>query len=644
MTMKRRYLAITLALISGTAELNAQEPAVELDPIVITATRVPVSAATVSKTVITGEELQQLGIVQVADAIRLAGGAVSPTGSFGGQTTLYLRGGEGGYTRVLIDGVPVNNPGGDFNYAHLLTSDIERIELVRGPTSVLYGTDAVAGVLQIFTRRGTSDARVTLEARGGNYGSYSTAASLLGGGDRVNYGVSIGQYKTAGIHEFNSDYRNSYVSGSVELRPDDVSRVRISLRNQDRRFEAPTDGSGNVVDRNAFEFGETSTLGVDARRLLTDRLEGVVQLANYTSSGGFDDQADDAADNVGFFGFRSLDKIARRSADASVNFYATPGLVLTVGGQVEEEKQRSFSESLSEFGTSNGLFDVTRWNRAAYVQVAGGLGALSIQVGGRFDHNEAFGDFFTYRLGVGYALASKTTIRGAFGTAFREPTFFQNFAKGFATGNPDLDPEQTTSWEVGVDQALLHGNLQLNATLFDQDFEELIEFTFSPPNPGAPNFFNIAEASSRGIEFSVTYRAGAHVSLRGSYTYNDTKITQQGFDPSLTGTFSPGEQLLRRPDHVGSLTVGYAFSAGSFNVTTNHYGARDDIDFGIFDRVVLDSYTTVDIALAAKVYEGSGRTVTFEGRLANVFDEEFEVVSGFASPGRNVLAGFRLGL
>jgi vitamin B12 transporter len=592
-----------------------------------------------------GDELRDLGIVQAQDAIRLtSGGTALTTGSFGGLTSVYLRGGEANYTRVLVDGVPVNDPGGGFDFAHLLVQDVERIEIVRGPTSVLYGTDAVSGVIQIFTRRGAHRSRATFAPRGGNYRSYSFAATLTGGSQDVDYGLSVGQFHTDGIHQFNNDYRNSYLSGSVDLRPDATSEVSVSWRYTDHRYQTPTDGIGNVVDRNAFAFGETSSIGVDARRTITDPIEVSLLLANYSSVGGFDDVTDDFADTLGFFGFRSLDKVVRRSADGRVSLYVTPELVATLGGQVEQEQQRSLNESSSEFGISNGLFDVNRWNRAGYVQLVGSLADFSFQVGARLDDNEVFGEFVTFRLGTGYRFASGTTTRAAYGTAFREPTFFENFAAGFVRGNPDLDPEQTRSWEVGVDQLALDGRLELSATWFDQDFEDLVEFTFATPSPTDPNYFNIAAASSRGLELAGTFRLQSGLSARAAYTYTDTKVTTEGFDTSPLGLFAPGESLLRRPKHSGSVTLGYSGDRGTLHVTGNLVGKRDDLDYSGGTRVVLDGHTTIDVAATFLAFERLGRTVTLEARVANAFDVEYEAVHGFASPGRSFLGGLRVGL
>jgi vitamin B12 transporter len=618
-----------------------------LADIVVTATRVAGAPATAATTVLHGEDLRRRGIIQVKDALReVAGASIVQTGSFGGLTSLYLRGGESGYTQVLVDGIPVNEPGGAFDHAHLLTEDVERIEIVRGPTSVLYGTDAVTGVIQVFTRRGAGDARVSLTARGGNYGTVDLTASVRGGAadQTVSYGVTLGQYTTSGIHDFNSGYRNTYLNSSVALRPDSATDVRAIMRYGDDRFEAPTDGSGNVVDRNAYEFGQRISFGVDAGRFLTNRVEARVQLAAHTVDGGFNDQADGPADTLGFYGSSSLNDVTRRSVDGRFNIYATSDVVVTVGGHVEQEEERSFDESMSEFGPSNGSFEARRWNRAGYVQVAGGVSRFSWQAGARYDNNDTFGEFATYRVGASVRVLPNARIRGAFGTAFREPTFFQNFATGFVRGNPDLEVEEATSWEVGFDQQLADRRLRVSATYFNQRFDELIEFTFSPPNPDDPNYFNIAMARSGGVEITVDADLPRGIHVSGGYSFVDTEVLEGGFDQTPLGLFPPGGQLLRRPRHSGHVRAGLGTEGLSLDAAAYYTGERDDVDFNAGERVILDEYVTLDVSGRFVVHDRGGRTITLEARVANALDHQYEAVFGFAAPGRSLLAGLRVGL
>src|SRR2546422_3580842 len=183
-----------------------------LNPVVVTATRVPVSVDALASavTVVTGRELELRGIRPVGEALRtVPGAAVVETGSYGGQTSLFLRGGESDYVKVLVDGVPQNQPGGAFDFADLTTDNVDRIEIVRGPASVLYGSDAVTGVIQIFTRTGSGAPRVTAAARAGTYGSAEYETGLAGGGSRASYSVTVSRFRCDGLCPYNNQAREA---------------------------------------------------------------------------------------------------------------------------------------------------------------------------------------------------------------------------------------------------------------------------------------------------------------------------------------------------------------------------------------------------------------------------------------------------
>src|SRR6267154_343593 len=182
--------------------LTVQDTVV-LKPVVVTATRVPVSIEVVSSaiTVLRGVDLEAQGIRTAAEALETVPGAhVAETGSFGGQTSLFLRGGESDYTKVLIDGVPLNQAGGGIDLAHLTTDNIDRIEIVRGPVSVLYGSDAVTGVVQVFTRTGKGPAQLGAELRAGTYGSTEGALDVAGGTEVVSYSARVSRFSSDGLY------------------------------------------------------------------------------------------------------------------------------------------------------------------------------------------------------------------------------------------------------------------------------------------------------------------------------------------------------------------------------------------------------------------------------------------------------------
>ncbi len=256
--------------------LTVQDTVV-LKPVVVTATRVPVpaDAVTAAVTVIKGETLRKRGIRTVAEALRETLGAnVVESNGAGSQTSLFLRGGESDYVKVLLDGVSLNQPGGAYTFAHLTTDDVERIEIVRGPVSVLYGSDAVAGVVQIFTRTGVGGVvpRVDLEAGGGSYGESRFGATVTGGTTRFAYSLGASRFASDGIYSVNNSYRNEVVTARIRWEPDARSDASITARHGDAVFHYPTDGAGRVVDANQFATDRGPAVSVELGRHVTSRL------------------------------------------------------------------------------------------------------------------------------------------------------------------------------------------------------------------------------------------------------------------------------------------------------------------------------------------------------------------------------------
>ncbi|MGH7545290.1 MAG: TonB-dependent receptor plug domain-containing protein [Gemmatimonadota bacterium] len=655
--MAKAIRAVTLpvlaagCILANNADAAAQEPrdTFELAEIVVTVTRLPIprEAAAAHVTVITGEELRARGVDHVLEAFRtLPGAAVVQSGSFGGATSLFLRGGESDYVQVLVDGVPVNEPGGAFNFATLTADNVERIEVVRGPASALYGSDAMTGVVQIFTRRGEGAPRVSLGFKAGTFGTVGWNADLSGGGEATEYAFSLSRFSSDGILEFNNDYQNTVLSGRVGLNPDPRTEAALTFRYSDHEFHVPTDGAGNLVDENAFEFGDALTLGLELAQRFSDRIKGHLLLTTHERNGGFDDRPDGRSDTLGFFAFQSLDNVRRRTADARADVHLAENAILTAGIEVEEETQRSFNESDSEFGPDNGSFPAERWNRAYYGQIFADLASrLALTGGARLEDNDAFGSFATYRAGAAYHTPGGTRLRASIGTALKEPSFFENFAAGFVLGNPDLDPERSRSWEIGLEQSFASGLGTLSATFFDQRFRDLIQFTPVPPDSGDPNFFNVAAAEARGVETGLSLGGIPRLTLAVDYTYLDTEVTDPGFQSAAD--FLEGERLLRRPTHSARIHAGYLLSdRGSVALDVHHVGERDDLDFSgfPFQRVVLPAYTRVDLAAQYEPYAADSRlpALTLTLRLDNALDRSYEEVKNFPARGRTLFLGGRV--
>src|SRR5467141_3595547 len=451
----RRFFSTLFAIVVPAAlAAQGRVDTVTVTPIVVTATRLPTPADAVAPTVtvLQGDALRARGLATVAEALRdVPGAVVVAAGPFGAQTSLFLRGGESDYVKVLVDGVPVNQPGGAFNWANLTLDNVDRIEVLRGPASVLYGSDAVTGVVQIFTRRGTGASRAEASVRGGTYGTLGWDAETSGGTQVASYSISISHFASDGMYAFNNQYHNTVFSGLARVAPDDRTDATLTLRYGDNAFHFPTNGAGVPLDHNQFGYGSGPTLGLDLGHYFTRRFEARLLLATNETNGGFDNRPDSTADRSRF---QNLDDVRRSSADLRANLYLASGPVVTVGTAVEQEHERGFNVCRSSFGDCTTLpIDSARWNAAVYAQaVTDAGGRIVLTTGVRAEDNQRFGTYVTYRLGAVYRLACGTRLRATAGTGFREPSFLENYSTGYTVGNPDLQPEHSRSWELGFEQ------------------------------------------------------------------------------------------------------------------------------------------------------------------------------------------------
>ena len=644
-----RLSAIALAFVgASTSVARAQATSTDtstLNPVVVTATRLPsaAGAATLSTTVISGDDLRARGVTTVLEALRETPSvAVVEGGSFGQQTSIFLRGGQSNYTQVLVDGVVVNDPGGAIDVANLTTDNIDRIEIVRGPASVLYGANAVTGVIQIFTRRGRGPAQLSAWARGGTYGTHEGEVSAFGGDDKVSYSLSAAQHNTDGIYDVNSAARNGTYSGRLRFTPDTRSDIALSLRYIDAGVHIATNSNGVPNDSNQTHTERRFLGSLDAGRYLTSKLEARVSLAATDADARSEDRPDSEGDTDFPYDIRT--RLYRRTADARLNFHIVPDVVVTGGGSYESQRQRATGSDAQH-----------RTVGAGYAQIAGtSLGALSYTGGVRVDHNSTFGDFTSYRAGAAYELPTATKFHAAVGTAFREPTFEESSSsQPFDVGNPDLKPERSRSWEVGAEQDIVRGRASIGATYFNQRFRDMIQYN-GLVDEGTPNYYNLAAATSDGVEVTLRVSPVAPLTLAASYTYTKTRVTNAGIDSSSTANFVQGARLLRRPANLASATASYAFRRPetSLHLEVTTIGDRDDRDFSddvtfIPKAVTLPSYTVVAIAGDLGVLRHSGNAspdVVLTARVDNLFDRKYQQIFGFASPRRTFLIGARIGV
>lgn len=649
-----RFLLASAAL--GLPSIaGAQTPdSARLPNIVVTATKTPADKARLSVpvTVITGAELRTKGITRVLDALREAPGvSIVQNGAAGSVASIFLRGGESRYTKVLLDGVPLNEPGGYMDLSHLTTDNIERIEIVRGPASVVYGADAVVGVIQIFTRSGGGPARTSVAARTGTRDTRDLELGTAGQSGMAGYALGGGFHATSGLHSFNNDYRNGTLSGSLSVPVQGVANFRLNSRYTTAEYHYPTDYTGQPVDTNSYRVQHRLIAAVQADRDLTSSLRLI-------ASAGANDLRDLSEDIEVPFGsknrvntaYRSI--VFRRFADARITAQLPGAAAATVGAAYQREREATASLERSLGGgprTETGSFGAARTNSALYGELLGEVATrVNYTLSGRLDRNSDFGNFFTHSSGVSVLVFPGSRLRASYGTAFNAPSFFQLNPTLYTVGNPDLDAERSSSWQVGVEQDVRPG-VTVAGTLFRQRFNGLIQYVSGGPPTYLGSFANLAAASANGSEVEVTLIPGmwdanlAGITVRANYSEVRPKVTR--LDKSYAGSLKVGQALIRRPTHSGSVSLSYTEKIWNMSVLTNYMGRRPDVDFSEFPSptVTLASYTRIDFAanIALAFMEPGMWTAT--AKIENLAGHRYQEVFRYDAPRRMAYLGFRWG-
>lgn len=623
-----RYVVLfTVCSFVGTASAQTPSDTFQLSPVVVTATGVPTPAdrLPVTTTVLRGADLQARGIRTVAEALRLVpGAAVVESNSFGSQTSVFMRGGESDYTKVLIDGVPQNAPGGAYDFANLSSDNIDRIEVVAGPVSVLYGSDAVAGVVQIFTKRGSGPAHGTVSAHGGTYRSSDVEFSVGGGGGIGSYSLGGSRFSSDGSLPINNHYRNATLNGLFTLVPSEGTQATLSFRYGDALYHFPTDYTGAPTSKFQHQDDRGPSAALDLGHAFSSAVDVHVTGTWHRDNYQYSIVPNDSTDVVNY-PYTSNDWVTRQGTQGRAVMHLSAGDVLTVGSVFEHQLMK---------GTTLGT-PKTRDDGAGFVEVVTGLDrALSLTAGARLDDNQRFGTYGTYRVGASFLLAAGTHVRASIGTGFKEPSLFQNYATGFTVGNPNLKPERTTSWEAGVDQELGRG-VAARVTYFNQQFRQLIEYG-NADSLHPFNYFNVPAAWARGAEASIHANMGTWGALSATYTYLQTRTTRG--DTGSTALFLTGQPLIRRPSHSVTISASAGIpGGGSAGAEWSYVGRRQDIDFNGGGRVTLPAYGRVDVSAQYPLTFLGG--VGVSARVENVLDAQYQEVLSFRARGRTIVFG-----
>lgn len=607
-----RSICLVLALLHVPRFAGATPPPVIVgEPVTVTANRteVPLTAAGSSVTVIEREEIERRRHATVLEVLRTVPGLeVAQTGGPGRTTSVFIRGGDSAHTLVLVDGVRVNSTSsGALDLAHLKADEVERIEIVRGPQSTLYGSEAMAGVISITTRRGRGEltAWADFEAGTDDRRRLRTGASGSRGG--ADYSLAVGGFETGGISTASERRGNTEEDPASSL--DASTRLGLDLGGDGRLdlaatyVDAETDldgflfGVGPVDDPNAAQRmrSSSSRLQLEQRPRPWWRQTVTVAVADERLDG----EDPDTPDNR--FAIRGRSTQWSSQSDFTLG---DAGL-LTVGLQYEDRD-----------AVNRGAFDGTTRLRSAFVQhQASWRDRLFLTGSLRRDHHSDFGGETTYRVTAAQRFGDGgPLLRGSLGTGFRAPSLNELLFPGF--GNPELAPETSRGVDLGIEQELASGRLRLGATYFDTAYRDLIVFDLATFLAN-----NVAQADVDGVELTAFYTPVAWLRLDLAHTYLDTEDR------------STGEPLARRPRNRSTLSASFD-RGGRVDGVLTVISVRDRIDS---DGAPMDDYARLDLSLG---YAWSDRLQTYL-RAVNLLNEDYEEVPGFTSPGRQTSIGLR---
>jgi len=623
---------IALGIFAGVKAQGAEN---HLEGIIISGSRTASAWVDTGSTVsvINGSELEQRQIRFVSEALRsIPGIAVSRQGPAGTVTQVRVRGAEANHTVVLIDGVKINDPfTSEVDFAHLLTAQIERIEVLRGPQSVIYGSEAIGGVISIFTKRATRGIELEASAEAGSFSTISGAFAARGAAESFDYAVSVNAFNTDGtnVSRFGSEddgYRNQTFYARAGWTPSTSFALEASLRYRETRSRfdpqdfgfPPTPTFGLVVDGDRRSTGDQLDAGVRGR-LITGAVEHQVAFSRVRSN---EDTFADGDFAGGFAGQRT-----RFDYQGSWRFGA-PTVPQTLTVAAEHERQRFESTGTSALSDQNQVRENDKTGIAAEYRVRLPT-QTAVTLSGRSDHHQLFDDATTYRVTVAQPVGQLLKLRASYGSAIANPTFFElfGFIPGSFTPNPALKPETSRGFDVGADFAIARAG-RLSLTYFDADLRDEIATTFDTATFRS-SVANLSGSSKRrGAEVEAQYAASDQLTVGVAYTYLHSKQSDEQVE-------------VRRPRHAASVALTYelATTPAALTLAVDHNGRQQDLQFTTFGaaRVTLRDYTLVRLAGRYALT----RNFSITARVENLLDQSYEEIFSYRPSGRAYYAGLQ---
>lgn len=580
---------------------------------VITASRLemPKNATGKSIEVLTAEDIQAYQPKDLFDALQLVPGVnVTRTGGPGGNTSVSIRGSTSRHVLFLLDGIRMNDPAssdGSYNFTHVSPDNIERIEVLKGPHSALYGSEAMGGVINIITKKGAEGDKSSLVLEGGTYNTYSLGASTSGQVGTQQYSASISYYDTEGFSATTRDGEDDgterlTVSGRYMNQVTDALKLGLSVRYIDAEGEYDEFSSPNGTLESEQVYASL--------------------LAQYVMGNWIQDLELAYAQNERAF----TDVLDPSEFDGSStqfywkNVYAVSDAQRALFGLdfvYEEASSANLDDDTTQLAPY--LEWLSDWNQQ-----------VSTTAGLRYtDHSEFDGEV-TWNLSALYRASDDTRFNAAAGSGYKAPTLdnlfgFYDFSFGQVVGNPDLDPESNLGWEIGVEQDLMKKKVVLGLTYYQTRYEDYIQFTdpdgFMGPAPAS--YVNVDAADVQGIELSAIYFINDSWTINVDYTWLD--VDNKGEDPALRFD-------LCKPEHLVQFRLNYLPTLSSrISFWGQYQSEREDFS------ETMDSFVLLNLSASLEVSD----SVELFGRIENLLDEDYELAAGFNTPGLSVFGGVR---
>jgi vitamin B12 transporter len=630
-TTSRRAKPAPRPASADAAPQGGDKQAIVVSP---TAVETPINQIASSVTVITAKDMERDQRRTAPDALATVPGLnVVQSGGPGGQTSIFMRGTNSNHTKILIDGIDVSdpsNPNRTFDLGQLLTSDIQQIEVLRGPQSGLYGADALGGVISIITKKGEGPPRATGMIEGGSFGTFNQTAALSGSEDRFNYAFNVAHFRATdvpvtplellppGQKAIGNNYDNMTYSTKLGV---DVNE-NLTLNGVARYTDATLRFTGDTFDPVAFTSFPAAAQSTQIVHQLFTRGEAVWSVLNggiksyfginYTNHWNYNISPGDAAP--------AINTGDRLKYDWHTVTQLAPYHTVIVGAEHETETLQTATVSAQNV------------NKAGYVELQSQFAnRLFLTENVRQDDNDRFGEHPTYRIAPALIVpVTETKLKGSYGTGFKAPTLnqlFVDFPAFFFFANPNLKPEDSVGYDAGFEQPLFNDRVRFGSTYFHNDITNLIQSTFDPTTFRS-SLGNIGSAKTEGTESFVAATVTDRVRFRVDYTFTRTVDVATGLE------------LLRRPKEKWSAqAIWNPIDPLTLSATVLHTGSFIDVsrDFSI-QRLLAPGYTVVNVAADYVITD----QVKIFGRIDNLFNVHYQNPTGFLQPSLGIYGGIRV--